>query len=186
MLGVSPTKQRIRLEMDQNMRQTPPDVPTDLPGFTASAQRRHHRGTRILLGFLATVGALFVAVVIAGIFIAISSPSSSTPAATAPVPVPTMAPPVAVPTPAAVPDVAASTFPAGIYEVGTGLGHIAPGKYHTDGEGSFGYWARLSGLSGDSHDIITNGMVDGPTTITIKASDAAVKFSGGSTWTRVA
>jgi hypothetical protein len=47
------------------------------------------------------------------------------------------------------------------------------------------YWARLKGTSGDFSDIITNGNVEGPTTITIASSDGAFKTSGCKTWKKV-
>ena len=71
-------------------------------------------------------------------------------------------------------------FGDGIYEVGNGPGQIKPGKYHTNGPTNsmgMGYWARLKDTSGDMNSIITNDIVKGPATITIKSSDAAIKIS---------
>lgn len=160
-----------------------PRPPAYLPGFTPSAERRHRRGTRVLLGFLATCGVLFLAMIVAGVFIAVSGPTI-TPAASQPTAV---SPPTAVPTlpvpVAPVPDVAAASFPGGIYEVGTTLGHIAPGKYRT--EASSGYWARLRAMDGETSSIIANGMVNGPTVLTVKPTDVAVQFDGPAIWNRV-
>ena len=61
---------------------------------------------------------------------------------------------------------------------------IQPGTYQTDGGGEFGcYWARLSDTSGEFEGIIANGNPQGPTTVTISASDAAFETSGCSEWT---
>lgn len=59
---------------------------------------------------------------------------------------------------------------------------IDPGTYRTDG-GEFCYWARLSDTSGELESIITNGSAQGPTTVTVSASDAAFETSGCSDWT---
>lgn len=103
-------------------------------------------------------------------------------------PAPTVAPWPTLPAPIVpVPQIQAAPsnqFGAGTYEVGQGPGQIQPGKYHTahDG-GGMGYWARLKDTSGDTSAIIANGIVNGPTTITVKPGDAAVHFSGSDTWT---
>ncbi|MFG2342612.1 hypothetical protein [Streptomyces phaeochromogenes] len=47
------------------------------------------------------------------------------------------------------------------------------------------YWARLKGTSGDFEDIITNGNVKGPTTVTISSSDGAFQSTGCQTWKKV-
>lgn len=58
---------------------------------------------------------------------------------------------------------------------------IQPGTYRTAG-GAGCYWARLKGTSGELGDIIANGNVTGPTTITIAPSDAAFQTSGCVEW----
>jgi hypothetical protein len=73
----------------------------------------------------------------------------------------------------------ARTFGPGVHVVGT---DIQPGTYRTDGpgDGQFDmcYWARLSGLSGEFDDVITNGIPEGPATVEIAESDAAFETSG--------
>lgn len=59
---------------------------------------------------------------------------------------------------------------------------IQPGTYRTDG-GEYCYWARLADTSGEFEGIITNGNTQGPTTVTISASDAAFETNGCSDWT---
>lgn len=59
---------------------------------------------------------------------------------------------------------------------------IAPGTYRTDGSGNFCYWARLSGLSGEFQDIITNGVPEGSAYVTISASDVAFETSSCGQW----
>ena len=54
---------------------------------------------------------------------------------------------------------------------------IQPGTYKSDGQSGC-YWARLSGLGGDLGDIIANDNTDGPVTITVAPSDAALELSG--------
>jgi len=50
------------------------------------------------------------------------------------------------------------------------------------GASDFSTWSRLSDTSGDYTAIIASGIVEGPTTITIKSSDVAVHFTGHATW----
>ncbi|MEU5345088.1 MULTISPECIES: hypothetical protein [unclassified Streptomyces] len=47
------------------------------------------------------------------------------------------------------------------------------------------YWARLKGTSGDFEDIIANGNVKGPTTVTVSSSDGAFQSTGCKTWKKV-
>jgi hypothetical protein len=79
-----------------------------------------------------------------------------------------------------------TTFSSGTYEVGTGDGQVASGKYKTAGPGadSYGscYWARLKNTDGDFDSIITNGNAEGPTTVTISKTDGA--FETRCTWTK--
>jgi hypothetical protein len=73
---------------------------------------------------------------------------------------------------------AATTIPGdGTFLVGE---DIRPGTYRTAG-GSC-YWARLKGTSGELDDVIANGNVTGPTTVTIAPSDDAFQTSGCEDW----
>ena len=81
------------------------------------------------------------------------------------------------------PAVAASGGPLtslseGTYEVGTGDGQIAPGKYKSPGpsSGSQCYYARLS--SDTTTDIIANDLKQGPMTMTVQSSDKYVEING--------
>jgi hypothetical protein len=71
-------------------------------------------------------------------------------------------------------------FGSGTYLVGE---DIAPGQYRTAGE-SFCGWSRNRDTTGDLDAIIANGIVQGPTTMTVRESDGAIEFSGRCTWTR--
>ncbi|MGQ7787935.1 hypothetical protein SD455_11185 [Nesterenkonia sp. K-15-9-6] len=74
-----------------------------------------------------------------------------------------------------------STIPGdGVYMVGS---DVDPGTYTTE-PGSWGcYWARLSGTSGEFHDIITNAFVEGgQALVTIAETDVAFETSGCGTW----
>ncbi|MFJ9557634.1 hypothetical protein ACIRPH_27815 [Nocardiopsis sp. NPDC101807] len=78
-----------------------------------------------------------------------------------------------------------STIGDGIHQVGSG---IAPGVYTTDGPNPddllpMCYYARLSGLSGEFDEIITNNNIEGPGTLEVAESDAALELSGGCEWT---
>lgn len=75
----------------------------------------------------------------------------------------------------------------GTYLVGT---DIAPGTYHTAGpDGSsvvpMCYWARTKDTSGGLGSIIANHISHGPDTVTVRASDNAIEFNGGCSWTRI-
>lgn len=72
-----------------------------------------------------------------------------------------------------------NTIPgSGVFLVGE---DIQPGTYST--EGSSCYWARLSGVSGDFDDIISNGNLDGPGYVTIAESDSAFETTRCGEWT---
>ena len=63
---------------------------------------------------------------------------------------------------------------------------IRPGLYRTTGsEGRRCSWRRLSGLSGDSYDVIAFGFESGPTYVEISTTDIAFKSSGCEPWARV-
>lgn len=60
---------------------------------------------------------------------------------------------------------------------------IQPGTYRTGGTSGFCYWARLSGLSGEFGDIITNDFSEGPSFVTIAETDVAFETSDCGEWT---
>jgi len=78
-------------------------------------------------------------------------------------------------------------LPPGVYEVGTGPGQAAPGKYRSPGpDGSNGagcYYARLRSNDGSFGDILGNNITQGQSLMTIKVSDGYVEI-GGCTFTR--
>lgn len=59
---------------------------------------------------------------------------------------------------------------------------IQPGTYRTEGDSGFCYWARLSGLSGELGDIITNDLPDGPGFVTIAETDVAFETTDCGEW----
>lgn len=77
-----------------------------------------------------------------------------------------------------------TSFGAGTYEVGK---DVEPGVYRTAGSGGSVpcYWARLNDTNGEFGSIIANGTPTGPTTVTIKTSDAAFETQGSCNWTKV-
>ncbi|MCU9612405.1 hypothetical protein OEV98_02365 [Caldibacillus lycopersici] len=75
-----------------------------------------------------------------------------------------------------------TSFSDGTYIVGK---DISPGKYKSDGGDSFGYWARLSGFSGELDDIIANGNPEGPTIVEIAEGDIGFQTFGNGKWTKV-
>lgn len=76
---------------------------------------------------------------------------------------------------------AKNSFGSGVHLVNV---DIAPGTYRNEGTKSC-YWARLSGTSGEFGDLITNGLPDGPTVVTISPTDVAFESSNCGTWTLV-
>jgi len=69
----------------------------------------------------------------------------------------------------------------GTYRVGT---QIKPGLYKSTG-GSFCYWARLSGFSGNLADIKANDIVSGVTYVQILPGDVGFESDGCGAWTTV-
>lgn len=67
----------------------------------------------------------------------------------------------------------------GFYTVGE---QMAAGTWRSTGGGSSCYWERLSGLSGDFGDIITNYPGSAGVTATISSSDRAFKSDGCGLW----
>jgi hypothetical protein len=144
----------------------------------AQPPKRKRRPARLFLAVLAAVGLLVV-------IVALASSGGGDPARTS-----SGAPTVgAVPTPTPTPDPEPagplSTFGAGTYEVGTGDGQVAPGKYKTTGPDDGApscYWARLKNLEGDLSSITANNNAEGPTVVTISPKDAA--FQTGCEWVK--
>lgn len=76
--------------------------------------------------------------------------------------------------------IAANTFDGeGLYIVGE---DIQPGTYRSAGSG-YCYWERLSGLSGEFDDLITNDTGEGPMAVTISPNDVAFSTNGCAEWT---
>lgn len=80
---------------------------------------------------------------------------------------------------------ASATVGNGVHRVGE---DIEPGTYTTDGPDPddfmpMCYYARLSGLSGEFDDIIANNNIEGPGSVVVQESDAALELSGGCEWT---
>jgi hypothetical protein len=90
----------------------------------------------------------------------------SAPQPTTPQPTPTTAP--------------VTTIGDGIWTVGSG---VSSGTY-SNGGGSFCYWARLSGFSGEFDDIIANGISSSPQIVTISSGDVGFESSGCGVWTK--
>jgi hypothetical protein len=166
---------------------TPPDYDPNNPwratnGSPEQAARRRRTNLRTLKIFGAVIVAFLAFVVLLGV---LGSPAPApivvpppAPSAAAPLaPIPTLPPPPAPARPA-------NAFTAGSYDVGNGSGQIAPGRYHTEGSGSC-YFARLRNTDGEVSSIITNSMVQGPTTINVKSTDAAFEIKGDCTFTKV-
>lgn len=79
-------------------------------------------------------------------------------------------------------EIAEGTIPGdGTWLVGD---DIQPGTYRAQGEGDRCYWQRLSGLSGESQDRITNYLGSATTTVEISASDVAFETSRCGEWVR--
>lgn len=79
----------------------------------------------------------------------------------------------------------ADTIGNGVHRVGE---DIEPGTYSTGGPDADAlvpncYYARLSGLSGELDDIISNNNIDGPGTVVVEEGDTALELSGGCEWT---
>lgn len=110
-------------------------------------------------------------------------PAPQTYTRTAPAPVTVTAEPPAPVTVTAEPGPTA-TLSNGVYEVGV---DVQPGRYKTDGPtGSLGmcFWSRNKNDSGDFDAIITNGIVEGPGSLTINAGEF-VEISGDCAWNLV-
>lgn len=84
-------------------------------------------------------------------------------------------------TPTFTPEPEPESYEDGTYLVGT---DIPPGIYRSPG-GSFCYWERLSGLSGEFTDIIAIGIEEGTAIVEIQESDEAFRSQGCGTWTPI-
>lgn len=72
-----------------------------------------------------------------------------------------------------------TTVGPGTYEVGTGDGQVAPGKYRSPGpDGAACYYARLKNNDGVLNDIIDNEISQGQTLLTVKDSDGYLEVQG--------
>ena len=73
-------------------------------------------------------------------------------------------------------------LPPGVYEVGTGAGQVAPGKYRSsgpDGSNAAGcYYARLRHNDGSFGDILGSNITEGQSLMTVKTSDGYVEIAG--------
>jgi hypothetical protein len=68
-------------------------------------------------------------------------------------------------------------------------GEIQPGTYHTSGPSSDSImhactWSRDKDTSGELSSIIANHISNGPDTLTVQSTDAAVELAGGCVWTK--
>lgn len=73
-------------------------------------------------------------------------------------------------------------FSDGTHEVGK---DILPGRYrNVDAEGTC-YWARLRGFGRELGDIISNGLEQAPTVVTISPRDAGFESKGCGTWAKL-
>jgi hypothetical protein len=70
-----------------------------------------------------------------------------------------------------------TTFSDGTYEVGTGDGQVAPGKYKSSG-GGMCYWARLKHNDGAIGDIVDNNVGQGQMILNVAKSDGYVEIRG--------
>ena len=69
-------------------------------------------------------------------------------------------------------------FSDGTYEVGTGDGQIAPGKYTSPGSGGTCYWARLKNNDGALGDIVDNNLGEGQMILNVRKGDGYVEIRG--------
>jgi hypothetical protein len=74
-----------------------------------------------------------------------------------------------------------TSFGDGMYIVGT---DIQPGTYKSSGQQGC-YYARLSGFSGSTDDIIANDNTDAPAIVTIAATDKGFQSENCGTWKKM-
>lgn len=108
--------------------------------------------------------------------------AAAQPAAPPQEPAPSEAKPA--PEPVAEPEGPSNSIPGeGTFLVGK---DIQPGTYRgTPGSMGMCYWTRLKGLSGELTDIIANDIAQGPTIVTVKATDKAFETKGCAGWNLV-
>jgi hypothetical protein len=70
-----------------------------------------------------------------------------------------------------------TTFSDGTYEVGTGDGQVAPGKYKSPG-GPLCYWSRLKNNDGALGDILDNNAGGGQSILNVKKTDGYIQITG--------
>ncbi|MHC1559559.1 flagellar basal body-associated FliL family protein [Actinomycetospora sp. C-140] len=112
--------------------------------------------------------------------VTVPGPTVTVPGPTVTVPGPTVTVQASQPASASTAPAAGSSFSSGTYEVGT---EIEPGTYRTSGS-DFCYWSRLNSNDGELGSINANGFADGPSSMSVKAGDKYIEFSGTCSWTR--
>jgi hypothetical protein len=172
-----PRGKRPSLEPQAPLQQTamyPPPVP-------AAPKKVKRWPTAVGAGFLG----LFI-----GVGLGANSPRADTPSTTRYITETVRAPAstftVNAPAPAAAaaapagPSGPLTSFDDGTYEVGTGEGQVAPGKYTSPGPegGGVCYSGRLKHNDGELGDIIDNDISQGQAILVVKPSDGYVKVSG--------
>ncbi|MDT7741930.1 MAG: hypothetical protein QOE59_1008 [Actinomycetota bacterium] len=156
--------------------------------------RAHQLGSRKLAiagTVLGAIGLLICFVWAAVFFASLGHTTSSTTSVTRPSYSTPYVP--AAPQYTAAPDASSSTstvdgFSQGTYEVGTGTGQIAPGKYRTTGAPSSELF-QFCMASREKSDGSTIGFPvttnTGPAFVTVQSSDGMVELSGPCTWAKV-
>lgn len=131
---------------------------------------------------------ILLAAVIGLIIIAVATSPGDEPSSTSSDSEPTATgAPVTAPVKPAAPTGPATTMTSGVYQVGV---DVQPGRYKTPGppaDDPMGmcYWSRLKDDSGAFESIITNGLVEGPGSVTINKGEF-LELTGGCTWTLAA
>jgi hypothetical protein len=141
-------------------------------------------GAFIVLGIIASMGSPDDETADATVSPSVAQSESQAPAeepnSEEPTPEPTAEASVAAATPAPTPEPQAEfDFEDGTHTVGT---DVQPGTYRGEG-GTFCYWERLSGFSGEFEDIIANGTGDHPHVVTIADSDEGFSTEDCGGWT---
>jgi len=130
--------------------------------------------------------ALLIGIVIGFVVGAMGVGTDSSAAARSSAPTPVLSAPQPArpsnPAPAPVPTGPLTTVPTGTYEVGTGAGQVAPGRYRSsepDGTNLVGcYFARLRKNDGSIGDIIDNDISEGQSLMNVAPSDGYVEVDG--------
>ena len=125
---------------------------------------------------------IVIAVIIAVVIVAsVLASLDSEPARTTPAPTSTVRSLVSTSTPRVSTQVPIPGFGDGVWRVGR---DIEPGTYRSPGL-DLCYWERLSGFSGTSDDLITNGIGDFEMIVTIKETDRGFLSDGCHWWTLI-